>query len=120
MSDCATNTMSVIQQLSHRLAIEVELNYMTEEMAECGGALVPLYLARRLGATSEAQEMVIKKIESAIATDPHYSCTGCKAMFADTDDLGFVTQAYIDRIEPGEMRPIGICPVCQGAVHPHT
>jgi hypothetical protein len=119
MNEHALDTMLVVRSLARELALQIGATYMPEDMAECGGALVPLYLARRLGATSETQEMVITKIEQAIASDHHYSCSDCGALFGDTDDLELLTQADIDLLKPGQIRPIGKCPVCrQGAVYP--
>ncbi len=120
MSDCATNTMLVVRCLAQQLALQVGVNYLPEDMAECGGTLVPLYLARRLGTMPEDVELIIGKIERAIATVPHYRCQGCGALFGDTDDLGLITQAQIDLLVPGGVRPMGVCPVCHGDVHPQN
>jgi hypothetical protein len=120
MNHDALDPMLVVQRLARELALQIGATYMPDEMSECGGALVPLYLARRLGTMPEDVDLIINKIEQAIATDHHYSCTDCRAKFADTDDLGLVTQAQIDLLAPGGARPIGICPVCQGDVHPQN
>jgi hypothetical protein len=118
MNEHVTDTMLVVRCLARQLALQVGVNYLPEDMAECGGVLVPLYLARRLGEMPADVDLVIGKIEAAIATDDHYACLCCGALFGDTDDLTVVTQMDIDLLKPGHARPIGLCPVCNGPVHP--
>jgi hypothetical protein len=120
MSDYALDTMLVVRSLARELALQIGATYMPEDFAEAGGALVPLYHARRLGTMPPDVDLIVSKIETAVAADPHYRCLCCGALFGDTDDLALVTQMDVDLLRPGQIRPVGKCPVCRGKVHPHS
>jgi hypothetical protein len=111
---------NIIQRLARELAVQIELNYLPAEMAQCTGSLVPMYQARPFGPLSESAEHVIGLIERAIADQPHYACIDCHAVFADTQDLGIVTESHIQLLDPTQNHPAGICPVCGSEVRPRA
>ena len=120
MPETTDETKALVRRLAFELCAQIQLNYMPEEMAECAMSLPSLYKARAFGPLHDDVEHVIGLIEQDIATIPHYGCHGCNAVFPDTDDLGIVTKSRIDLLDPGQIRPIGTCPVCGSDVHPKS
>ena len=64
MNHDALNPMLVAQRLAKELAVQIGVCYVDDDLAECGGSLVPLYLARRLGEMPEDVDLIIGKIET--------------------------------------------------------
>jgi len=118
MTDCTAATTNAVHRLARDLCAMIEVHYLAEDMDECSDSLVPLYLARSVAWLPQQVKDTIAKIEQAVARHPHYSCRDCEALFLDTDYLGVVTKAHVELLDPGEIRPIGICPICSGDVHP--
>jgi DNA-directed RNA polymerase subunit RPC12/RpoP len=79
-----------------------------------------MYQARHFGPLPESVEHVIGLIERDIASQSHYACIDCRAAFADTHDLGIVTEPHIQLLDPTQHHPAGICPICGSEVHPKT
>jgi hypothetical protein len=75
----------VIARLADHLSIEIGVNYMPDEISQCGGALVALYQARSIGPVSENVDHAIRTIEEAIVVSPHYRCSGCQSVFDETE-----------------------------------
>jgi hypothetical protein len=120
MPDCSKETTRIVGILANALCLEIGVNYLPESLDECGSSLTSLYQALAFGPLPDEVIGMIGKIERAVRTGAHYGCMHCDAVFGHTDDLGLVTQARVDRLKVGEIRPIGICPVCQGDVHPRA
>jgi len=107
----------VIDRLASALVSEIQLNYLPQEYAKCAMSLLPLYQARAFGPLPDDVEHIVAQVEKALGRYPHYVCECCKALFADTDDLGALTHDYIELLDPGQEPTAGLCPVCGADVH---
>jgi hypothetical protein len=114
MPDCTAATKNAVHRLARDVCALIEVHYLPEDMDEVSDSLVPLYLARACGPLPDQVEHTIAKIEKAVAAHAHYSCKDCRALFYGTDDL----ESRVELLQPGQIRSIGICPVCGGDVHP--